>query len=187
MRDGFRAALAHGSERTRFEMRRLHYAALCAAAITGALLSMPATAQDSKKPVKPAPVIIRYQAHSMHANDFQVARSKHREIELQIKQKGMDVAFTEWMQRDHPFVFAKECVKQVGEMAIEYKDTPHMLEFDKLIEKRGDLRIQADKYGHDVAFAEWLRTERPDTYREHFGIKPDVKLHKRTKQDEGKQ
>jgi hypothetical protein len=156
-------------------MRRLQYIALCAAVVTSALLSMPATAQDSKKPVKPAPVIIRFQAHSMHANDFQVARSKHREIEQQIKQKGMDVAFTEWMQRDHPFIFAKECVKQVGEIAIEYKDTPHMLEFDKLIEKRGDLRIQANKYGHDVAFAEWLRTERPDVYREHFGIKPGKK------------
>jgi hypothetical protein len=114
--------------------------------------------------------------------DFQVARSKHREIEVQIKQKGMDVAFTEWMQRDHPYIFAHECVKQVGEIATEYKSTDHMLEFDKLIEKRGDLRIQADKYGHDMAFAECLRTERPDVYRQHFGIKSDTKMHKDTKQ-----
>ena len=121
---------------------------------------------------KPAPVIIKFQAHAMHANDFQVRRSKDRSLEWKIKQQGLDVAFTEWMQRDHPYIFAKECIKQVGELAIAYKDTPHMLEFDKLIEKRADLRIQADKYGHDVAFAEWLRTERPDVYREHFGIKP---------------
>ncbi len=47
-----------------------------------------------------------------------------------------------------------------------------MLDFDKLIDKRSDLRIQADKYGHGVAFAEWLRTERPAVYLEHFGIKP---------------
>ena len=58
-------------------------------------------------------------------------------------------------------------------MAIEYWSTPHMLEFDKLIEKRADLRIQAGKYGHDIAFAEWLRAERPDVYRQRFGIKPD--------------
>ena len=154
-------------------MKRLLRSVLGALALTLSLLGSAAYAQDQKKPdkVKPAPVIIRFQAHSMHANDFQVARSKHREIELQIKQKGMDVAFTEWMQRDHPYVFAKECVRQVGEIATEFKSTNHMLEFDKLIEKRADLRIQADKYGHDVAFAEWLRTERPDVYREHFGIK----------------
>ena len=164
-------------------MKRILYPALAALALSA--LGSAAYAQDDKKPdnIKPAPVVIRYQAHAMHANDFQVARSKHREIELQIKEKGMDVAFTEWMKRDHPYVFAKECVRQVGEIATEFKSTNHMLEFDKLIEKRSDLRIQADKYGHDVAFAEWLRTERPDTYREHFGIKSDPKFHKVKKQE----
>ena len=142
-------------------------------------------AQDERAPekTKPAPVIIRFQAHTMNANDFQVARGKHRDIELQIKQKGMDVAFTEWMQRDHPYVFAHECVKQVGEIATDFKSTAHMLEFDKLIEKRSDLRIQADKYGHDVAFAEWLRTEHPDLYRAHFGAKPGPKTHRSTAHD----
>jgi hypothetical protein len=165
-------------------MKRTLYPALGALALAFSLLGSAAYAQEDKKPdnIKPAPVIIRFQAHSMHANDFQVARSKHREIELQVKQKGMDIAFTEWMQRDHPYIFAHECVKQIGEIATEYKSTDHMLEFDKLIEKRGDLRIQADKYGHDVAFAEWLRTERPEVYREHFGVKSDMKTHKDTKQ-----
>jgi hypothetical protein len=167
-------------------MRCLHLAALCAVATTVALLNMPARAQVDSKHVKPAPVIVRFQAHSMHANDFQTARSKHREIELQIKQKGMDVAFTEWMQRDHPFIFAKECVRQVGEIATEFKSTNHMLDFDKLIEKRGDLRIQANKYGHDVAFAEWLRTERPELYREHFGIKPARKERSDKQREAGK-
>ena len=155
-------------------MKRVLFAALCAITITGMPFASAAHAAGDQESVKTksAPVIIRFQAHSMHANDFQVRRSKDRSLEWKIKRQGLDVAFTEWMQRDHPYIFAKECVKQVGEMAIEYKDTPHMLEFDKLIEKRSDLRIQADKYGHDVAFAEWLRTERPDVYREHFGIKP---------------
>ena len=161
-------------------MKYVLSSALCALTAASILLGSSAYAQDEKRPekIKPTPVIIRFQAHSMSANDFQVARSKHREIELQIKQKGMDVAFTEWMQRDHPFVFAKECIRHVGEIATEFKSTDHMLDFDKLIEKRADLRIQADKYGHDVAFAEWLRTERPDTYREHFGIKSDARVHK---------
>ena len=166
-------------------MNSSRYPALAALTFLGVVAVCAAYAQDERKhgKPKPAPVIIRFQAHSMAANDFQVARSKHREIELQIKQKGVDVAFTEWMQRDHPYIFAKECVRQVGEIATEFKSTDHMLDFDKLLEKRGDLRIQADKYGHDVAFAEWLRTERPDTYREHFGIKSDAKLHKVKKQE----
>ena len=156
-------------------MKRYLLGALCAITLTAMPFAAMGHGLDSKDPskTKPAPVIIRFMAHSPHANDFQVARSKNRGIELEIKKKGMDLAFTEWMQRDHPYVFAKECVKDVGEMAIEYKSTPHMLDFDKLIEKRPDLRIQASKYGHDVAFAEWLRTERPDVYRRHFGIKPD--------------
>ena len=166
-------------------MKRTVSTALGALVLGISLFGNTAFGQEERKPdkVKPAPVIIRFQAHSMHANDFQVARSKHREIELQIKQKGVDVAFTEWMQRDHPYVFAKECVKQVGEIATDFKSTNHMLEFDKLIEKRGDLRIQADKYGHDVAFAEWLRTERPDTYREHFGIKADARMHRKVNEE----
>ncbi len=88
------------------------------------------------------------------------------------------MAFTEWMQRDHPYIFASECVKQTGEIANEFKSTPHMLDFDKLMEKRSDLRIQADKYGHDVAFAEWLRTEHPDIYLQHFGVKAPKKSKK---------
>lgn len=159
--------------------------ALCfSAALLGSIpLGSAAYAQDEKKPenITPSPVIIRYQGHSMNANDFQVARSKHRNIELDIKKKGMDVAYTEWMQRDHPYIFATVCSKEVTELNTGFKSTNHMQDFDKLIEKRGDLRIQADKYGHDVAFAEWLRTERPDVYRAHFGLKPDVKLHKSKK------
>ena len=73
------------------------------------------------------------------------------------------------MQRDHGYVFAKECVKQVGEIATLYKGTNHMVDFDSLLSKRTDLRLSAEKCGHEVAFAEWLRTERPDVYRQHFG------------------
>ena len=59
-----------------------------------------------------------------------------------------------------------------------------MIDFDKLIEKRSDLRINAEKYGHDVAFAEWLRTERPAVYREHFGLDKNNKpIKKNVKKD----
>ena len=105
---------------------------------------------------KPAPVIIRFKAHSMHANDFMVRRSKDRSLESEIQKKGLDIAFTEWMQRDHPFIFAKECIKQVGEMSKEFKSTTHMVDFETLLTKRADLRLSAEKYGHEVAFAEWL-------------------------------
>lgn len=143
--------------------------------VAGTLLVVTGTFSSAQKPVKApeaAPIIIRATAHTAHFNDFQVRRSKDRSLEWEIKKKGLDLAFTEWMQRDHPYVFAAECVKHAGDLATEFKSTNHMLDFDKLIEKRSDLRLQASKYGHDIAFAEWLRTERPDVYREHFGIKP---------------
>lgn len=124
---------------------------------------------------KPAPVIIQAQAHAMHFSDFQVRRNRDRGLEAEIKKKGLDVAFTEWMMRDHPYVFATVCAKQVGQIAAKFKSTPHMGDFETLLGKRSDLRLKAEKYGHDVAFAEWLRTERPDIYRQHFGLGPDNK------------
>lgn len=147
-------------------------AAFCALTLTVTLFNPAVHAQDETKPAKttPAPVILRLNAHAMHANDFQVRRNKDRSLEAEIRKKGLDVVFTEWMQRDHPFIFAKECVKQVGAIATEFKNTPHMGDFDTLMTKRSDLRLQAEKYGHDVAFAEWLRKERPDIYRQHFGL-----------------
>lgn len=68
-------------------------------------------------------------------------------------------------------------------MAREFKSTTHMLDFDKLLEKRPDLRAQTNKYGHDVAFAEWLRTERSDIYRQHFGLDPNKPTRKDNKSD----
>jgi len=146
--------------------------ALGALILTASLLGSPVHAQDDKKPdnIKPAPVVIRFAAHRAHANDFMVRRNKDRSIEFAIKNKGIDVAYTEWMQRDHPFIFAKECVKEVGGIATSFKSTNHMLDFDVLLSKRSDLRLEANKYGHDIAFAEWLRKERPDVYRHHFGL-----------------
>jgi hypothetical protein len=154
-------------------MKRSLYAALGAFALagicTGSLTSAQTDQKSNDKPTSP-PVIIHATAHTAHFNDFQIRRSKDRSLETQIQEKGMDVAFTEWMQRDHPYIFAKECVKEVGAMASEFKTTNHMLDFDTLLQKRTDLRLQAEKYGHDVAFAEWLRTERPEVYRAHFGL-----------------
>ena len=154
-------------------MKNLLFAPLCVLAITATSFGSIAQAQDDKKPgkMKPAPVIVRFNAHAMGANDFQIRRSKDRSIETTIKNKGIDVAFTEWMQRDHPYLFASECIKETGGIANEFKSTTHMVDFDNLLSKRPDLRMQADKYGHDVAFAEWLRTEHPDLYLQHFGIK----------------
>ena len=153
-------------------MKRSLSLALSVTALFVTLFAPVAYAQSDKpqdKP-KPAPILIHATGHTAHFNDFQVRRSKDRSLEAEIKNKGLDRTFTEWMQKDHPYMFATECVKQAGQMAVEFKSTNHMIDFDKLIEKRSDLRISAEKMGHDAAFAEWLRTERPDTYREHFGL-----------------
>ncbi len=128
-------------------MKYVLHPVFCIAALATVLLSCPVFAQEDKKPanVKPAPIVIRFKAHSMHASDFQGRRNKDRRLESEIKNKGIDVAYTEWMQRDHPFIFAKECVKQVGEMATTFKTTNHMIDFDLLMQKRSDLRVQVAK------------------------------------------
>jgi hypothetical protein len=159
-------------------MKHLLSAAFAVTILAGTLGVIPAHAQTKKEP---APIIIRAQAHRAHFPDFQVRLNKDRSLAAEVKKKGIDVAFTEWMQRDHPYIFATMCAKQVGEIATEFKSTPHMGDFDTLLGKRSDLRLKAEKYGHDVAFAEWLRTERPDIYRQHFGIKPDKKSDKSKK------
>lgn len=153
-------------------MKRIFYPALIALTLALTAHGSSVSAQDEHKPanVKVAPIIIRLDAHSMNANDFQIARSKHREIEGEIRRKGVDLAFTEWMQRDHPYIFAKECIKHAGDIAVEFKSTNQMVDFENILPKRSDLRMNVDKYGSDVAFAEWLRTERPGIYRKHFGL-----------------
>jgi len=181
-------------------MKRNIQSMLCALALTATLLGLTGFRPPVEKPEKPipAPVIVRFQAHSAHANDFIVRRSKDRGLESEIRNKGLDVAYTDWMRRDHPYVFASECIKDAGKIATAFKSTNHMVDFDKLIEKRADLRQSATRLGHDVAFADWLRTEHPDVYRQHFGldahnrpIKPESKTtdkdtSKTTDKDENK-
>ncbi len=128
---------------------------------------------DAQTDKQPAPIIIKASAHTSHFHDFQMRRNKDRSLETEIQKKGLDVAFTEWMQKDHPYIFASECSKHVGDIAVAFKNTPHTSDFDTLVTKRSDLRLNVAQYGHDVAFAEWLRSERPDVYRAHFNIKSD--------------
>ena len=81
-------------------MKSILYSMFGALALSSALLGSVAHAQEGDKPAKPAPapIVIRFNAHAMKANDFQVRRSKDRSLEAEIKNKGMDVAYTEWMQ-----------------------------------------------------------------------------------------
>src|SRR5262249_41877454 len=107
-------------------MKRTLRMALSAVTPVGVLSTPFAFAQTDKKPSdkpKPAPIIIKATAHTAHFNDFQIRRSKDRSLDAEVKKKGLDVAFTEWMQKDHPSVFKAECVKQTGEIATEYKST----------------------------------------------------------------
>lgn len=149
-------------------MKRSLSMAIGATILVGTLTILPAYAQTK---MQPPPFVIRAQAHKAHFADFQVRINKDRSLAIEVEKKGLDVAFTEWMKRDHPYVFAAVCSQHAHEVAAAFKSTPHMSDFETLLSKRSDLRMKAEKYGHDVAFAEWLRTERPDIYRQHFGIK----------------
>lgn len=157
-------------------MKNILSMALATAVLMGAFSMSLADEQADKKP---APVIIHATAHTAHFNDFQVRMSKDRSLAAEVKRKGLDVAFTEWMARDHPYVFATECVKHANEVvARDFKSSSHMHDFDTLLAKRADLRMSVERLGHDIAFADWLRTERPDVYRQHFSIKPVKKTDK---------
>lgn len=136
----------------------------------GMFFSLMGSAVEAQSGKEAPPIIIRASAHAMHFNDFQVRRNRDRSLEAEVKNKGLDRAFTEWMMRDHPYLFAAGCIKQAGALAKEFKSSTHMSDFDALLAKRSDLRLNAEKFGHNAAFAEWLRTERPDTYRQHFGL-----------------
>src|SRR5438876_516358 len=88
-------------------------AAACLLTLVVAIGSPASHAQTSKSATdKPAPIIIKFDKHSAHAGDFIIRRNKDRNLEAKIAKKGLDIAFTEWMQGDHPYVFAEMCIKQ---------------------------------------------------------------------------
>lgn len=158
-------------------MKRWLPVALCAVTLVGAV---PALTRAQASP--PAPTtqqsvpdpIIRAKNHPQHATVFSARLNKNAALRAAVDRKGYDVAFTEWMKQDHPYEYATYCTKQAKEVTVAFKNTEHMAEFNTLVTKRADLRAAVKSVGYDVAFADWLRRERPDAYRKHFGIKKPI-------------
>ncbi len=143
------------------QVKRWLPAALFAASLTWAV---PALAQGA-----PGPIILA-KNHPTHAKMFASRLPHDAYWRKEVRRKGYDVAFNGWMQQDHPFEYAHYCIEESNEVVTVFKNTEHYHQFDALLPKRADLRSEVKSLGFDTAFADWLRREHPDLYRQHFGL-----------------
>lgn len=151
--------------------------ALCATALVP---SLPARAQTPPQASSALPpVIIRAKDHPMHATVFTARLNKNAYWRHEAQRQGYDVAFNEWMKQDHPYEYARYCTVEARKLTAAYKNTEHMDQFSALLPKRADLRGEVQSLGFDVAFADWLRRERPAVYREHYAREAAVRAGQR--------
>lgn len=61
--------------------------------------------QPDWRPV--AAPILRAQGHPMYV-DFLARSQKRADLRLNIATKGADVAFTEWLRREHPLIYRRD-------------------------------------------------------------------------------
>ena len=111
-------------------------------------------------------IVIKAQGHP-HYMDFQSKLNKSAALRTAVAKKGLDVAFTEWMRQDHPYVYATTCVKMAHDKAPEVKAMPHMADFQSILPKRSDLKAEVARKGLDAAFLDWLKKEHPGDYAAH--------------------
>ena len=150
-------------------MKKLVFAAIIAAGVLGTLTSAPVRAQETV-----AEPILVANKHTAHWSKFQAVINKNAYWRSVVSKKGQDVAFNQWMRADHPYIYAAVCMKAATDLAGKMKNTEHMAEFEALQAKRADLRASVASVGHDVAFADWLRKEKPKVYKEHFQKEADM-------------
>jgi len=136
---------------------------LLCAAVLAATLAAPVQAQSIASSTPP--IVIHYDKHSAHAQKFTAVQGKSSYWRAEERKKGIDIAFTEWMQVDHPWEFSALCVKTAGEAKKKVEHTGHIAEFQALAAKRADLKASIAAAGFDAAFLDWLRTAHPDSYK----------------------
>jgi hypothetical protein len=118
-------------------------------------------------------IVIRASSHPAHSSAFQGWLAKRADLRAAVAKKGLDVAFTEWMREDHPYLYATVCVKKSAQVISRVKNTPHYGDFEGILSKRADLRALVAKKGNDAAFLEWLSRERPQVFAKHNEISVD--------------
>ncbi|MCS6776717.1 MAG: hypothetical protein RMJ43_01585 [Chloroherpetonaceae bacterium] len=112
--------------------------------------------------------VIRAQGNP-HLNAFKALLSKRADLRLQVEQRGIDAAFTDWLRAEKPEAY-REAMQRGETVAarpiIRAQGHPYLQTFKVLANRRADLRYKQATYGTDVAFTEWLRTEKPGVYHE---------------------
>lgn len=130
-----------------------------------------ATLADTPAPGNVAPIqtpaiVIHADRHaSSHAMKFSSILNKNAFWRGEASKKGYDVAFTEWMQQDHPWEYAAVCVKMAEQVKTNAEHTGHISEFNAATNKDAGLRNEVQTAGSDAAFLDWLRTHHPDSYK----------------------
>ncbi|HEY3333525.1 MAG TPA: hypothetical protein VGK19_26065 [Capsulimonadaceae bacterium] len=113
-------------------------------------------------------IMITQSRHAAHSAQFDAAAAKDAAIRADIQKLGTDVAFTKWMQRNHPYVYAAACAKNAQLITAHCKHTNLMSEFDSLANKHADIGAAVKAEGYDAAFVDWLRANHPAEYAEHL-------------------
>lgn len=112
--------------------------------------------------------VVRAQGNP-YLNAFKALLSKRADLRLQIEQRGIDAVFTDWLRTEKPEAY-REAVQRGETVAarpiIRAQGHPYLQTFKVLANRRADLRYKQATYGTDVAFTEWLRTEKPGVYHE---------------------
>jgi hypothetical protein len=144
-------------------MKILVTTALLAMALSGVAFAQMTASQTA--PAQDVPIVIHADRHSHAVNKFESVQNKSSYWKAEVQKKGYDVAYTEWMQVDHPMEFAAVCVKEAHAVRKNMLHSEHMTEFNALIAKRSDLKQEVQSMGYDAAFVDWLKDAHPDAYR----------------------
>ena len=116
-----------------------------------------------------APLMVMSQKNDpAHASVFNAKASKDASLRAEIATEVSDTAFTMWMMRDHPYLYAASCVKIAHGIYQHCKQTQAMTEFGSIAIKRADIKAAVHAEGYDVAFVDWLWATHPDLYKQHL-------------------
>jgi hypothetical protein len=138
-------------------------------AATSYIPSATAQSRDTQNNnVKEQQFLLRARLHEAHLIEFQNAAKRDPQLNSEIRREGLDAAFTDWMRREHPYLFAYSCVQLARQIAADFKSTRHWRDFQALLARRPDMREEAERLGTDAVFADWLRREHPSVYQQRI-------------------
>jgi hypothetical protein len=134
-------------------------------ALTISSASFADTSVKSTTPAQTPAIVVSVSGHaSSHVTKFSAVIGKSSYWQSEAATKGYDVAFTEWMQQDHPREFANDCVKMAPQVIPNTDRASQLSEFNSVQGKNAGLRSSVQAVGSDAAFLIWQRVHYPASY-----------------------